>query len=135
MIDMKSTGLANYTLKNDKENNMITATETKKSVEGRIVDIAVILNGPIDNALKDNITDLKNGKTVNVEIRTVMMSRFVSLKSNFSDQNEKEIAEEIKRQYEKGEWAVEVIEEDKRDIGEGIRYSLKFSLPKECKDD
>lgn len=51
---------------------MISVNKAKDSVVGRIVDIAVILNAPIDQTLKDNITDLNNNGTVEVMIRTVI---------------------------------------------------------------
>jgi len=136
MQGMKCIGHVIYTLKNNKEMIMITVSEAKNSVEGRIINIATILNGPIDNSLKDNITDLENDEYIYVDVRTVA-TNFARDSYDFLIQNEKELAEEIKRQYEEvGQWAVEIVEAEetneelKARYPEGKVYTLRITIPK-----
>ena len=112
---------------------MISVNTARNSRQDRIIEIAKILNNPIDNSLKDNITDLKNDEHINVCLRKVVKN-FITDNGIFSRQNEKEIAEELKKQYEEGEWKVEITEENLNSTGEGIAYSLHISIKKKDND-
>jgi len=109
---------------------MISVEKAKESVKGRIINVAVVMNSHIDQALQDNITNLNDGLHLTVFIRSILDKELSENGNTFSRQNEKEIAEEIKREYEKGGWEIKLAEVNQEFKGEGIEYSLIFSLPK-----